>query len=51
LDFCAVPVVCRKAALAGWRILSKAAGALHWVLDELGIFTLKKLECSKQAYA
>jgi hypothetical protein len=29
----------------------RAWSALHWVGLELGTFTLKKLECSKQAYA
>lgn len=32
-------------------ILSKAAGALDCVFVEFGTFTLKKLECSKQASA
>jgi len=38
-------------ALPDRPFLSKAVGALNWVSAEFGIFTLKKLECSKQAYA
>jgi hypothetical protein len=30
---------------------SREANALHWVLCVTRTFTLKKLECSKQAYA
>ena len=32
-------------------ILSKTRRALYWVRRGLGTFTLKKLECSKQAFA
>ena len=44
---------CRSASrrvLVAGPFCSKAASALHWVLVEFGTFTLKKLECSKQAF-
>jgi hypothetical protein len=44
---------CRSASrhvLAAGSFCSKATGALHWVAAEFGTFTLKKLECSKQAF-
>ena len=39
----------RRVLVAG-PFCSKAAGALRGVSDEFGTFTLKKLECSKQAF-
>jgi hypothetical protein len=38
-------------ALLWFAILSEAASAINLVLVVAGTFTLKKLECSKQAYA
>ena len=37
--------------LLGAFFFSKTTCALHWVCVGFGTFTLKKLECSKQAFA
>jgi len=45
------PVVRLTVVLPGSSFFSLTSGVLNWVLELGGTFTVRKLECSKQAFA